>query len=210
MISPNHRLPFSGPPSRQPGHGEAQLESVSGDIQLTGPRVPSLRRLVGRARATRRQRERLYERGEEVPVSGVYDLVDEEGDYLNSQITCHEHETFPITKSHFARELDELVLGPDGEVTDVIHHFRYRLAYEALHLRPLRILDETIYEPGDRVPISGIYNVVALDGEYLLHQRACIHDKGKENPETFPEVEGLDEGSYGFRLEYEAEHLSSR
>lgn len=58
------------------------------------------------------------------------------------------------------------------------------------------------------VPTSGIYNVVDLDGEYLLHQRACVHDKGKKNPETFPVAAELEPGTYGYRLEYEAEHLS--
>lgn len=209
MSTPSRRLPFSGPPSRQPGQGDVDLEPVSGDIQLTGPKLTSLRRLVGRARATRRERERIYTPGERAPVSGVYDVVDEQGGYLRAQITCHEGVAFPYTNSAAARELDEPIERPDGTAKRYSHHFGYRLAYEALHLATPRPRDETIYEPGQVVPISGVYNVVGLDGEYLLHQRACVHDKGKRNPEVFPVTEELEPGTYGYRLEYEAEHLSS-
>jgi hypothetical protein len=200
------RLQFTGPPSRAPGRGEVGLEPVSGDIQLKPPKQLQLR--AGKAKATERERQTLWEPTKQAPVSGVYDLVDDYGNYLGSQITCHEGDDFPVTQSSRARALDEVVVGADGK-KNTVHHYRYRLAHEAIHLGPpLSPVNETIYRPGEVIPTSGVYNVVDRDGEYLLHQRACIHNRSGpgKTPNKFPETE--DSNAYGYRLEYPAEHLS--
>lgn len=213
MSAERRRLPFTGSPSREPGQGEIELEAMAGDIQLTPPLLSRWRRRAGRARATQHRREALHKPTEKAPVSGVYDLVDDRGNYLSSQVTCHEGEDFPVTNNHFARELDELCEETDekGRKTQrIVHHYRYRLAYEALHLGPPPARDETIHLPGEVIPTSGVYDVVDLDGTYLLQQRACVHSKTGD-PKTrsrFPETEGPEPGAYGYRLAYPAEHLS--
>lgn len=207
------RLPFTGPPSRQPGQGDVELEPVAGDMQLGSPALSNLRR-AGRAKATEWERTHLFPPGARAPVSGVYDVVDDDGAYLEGQITCHEGTEFPVTQNKRARARDEQVEEANGRgVTRVrtVHHYGYRLAYEAVHLTPPVPKDEAIYLPGDLIPASGVYNVVDLNGMYLLHQRACVHnkvgDKAKRN--RFPETGEMEPGTYGYRLEYEAEHLSS-
>ncbi|HEY7456644.1 MAG TPA: hypothetical protein VH703_05155 [Solirubrobacterales bacterium] len=190
------QLPFSGPPSRLPGQSEVELEPVAGDIQLVTPSLLSKRRQVGTAKATERERRTLYRPRDRVPVSGVYDIVDIDGRYLGSQITCHEGREFPPTQSHFAREADVWAADEPGP------HYGYKLAYEALHLQPPPPRDRKIYRPGERVKTSAVYDVVDLDGEYLLHQRACVEG------ERFPQTEGPEPGSYGYRLEYPAKHLT--
>ena len=154
---------------------------------------------------------KLYRPHNKVPVSGVYNIVDEQGNYLNSQITCHAGKYFPATANpsvgkaveHF-REAGAGKQGPP---------FGYRLVFEALHLYPPPEdenpppgdEDHAIHEPGDPVRVSGVYNVVALEGEgYLRHQRTCI--KG----EKFPPTVGPDPHAYGYVLEYRADHLSDR
>jgi hypothetical protein len=214
------RLPFSVPASRTPGQGVVGLEPVSGDIQLRTPKLSRLLPSVGKHKASKQEREKLWEPTEKAPVSGVYDIVDEDGNYLHSQITCHEDEDFPATHSHYARELDELLeeKGDDGSGTGrIVHHYRYRLAYEATHLTqqepdaPQRApMGNRIYLPGEIVPTSGIYNVVDRKGRYLRHQRACVHSKigdvAKEN--RFPETKGPKPGTYGYMLDYATKHLS--
>jgi hypothetical protein len=183
------KLPFSGPPSRLPGEGPVELEPVAGDIQLAGLRHPGSKR-------PSRTVEGVFRPHEPVPVSGVYDIVDKGGNYLRSQVTCHQGSQFPPTKSHFA-------LGADGRGTEEDEsHFGYRLAYEAVHLQRAARLDDTIRLPGERVPVSGVYDVVDMHGEYLLHQRACVEG------EVFPVSDVHDPDAYGYRLQYEAEHLS--
>lgn len=218
MSERSRRPRFTGVPSRQPGKDKVGLEPVSGDIQLRQPRLPQiLERKRGERKATAAQRSRLYHVGDEVPVSGIYDLVDEDGDYLGSQVTCHEGTSFPATRSRKAHEYDEPY---DGRVRP---HFRYRLAYEAEHLvrppaepeppEPSEPIDDRTYLPGETVQTSGVYNVVEREsGRYLGFQRACVKSKhgpsGKTN--VFPESEGAPPGSYGYRLEYPANLLRER
>jgi hypothetical protein len=184
---------------------------MAGDIQLARPRIPgtdrsgkrplptrrSAEESAGRSAASERQRRRIYHPNEPVPVSGVYDIVDEDGNYLGSQITCHQDRDFPPTQSRRAHKAHEQPYG-------------YRLAYEALHLQPPRPRDTTIHLPGETVRISGVYDVVSLSGEYLRHQRACVEARDGEAGEEhkFPETEGPEPGSYGYLLAYEAEHLT--
>jgi hypothetical protein len=167
-------------PSRPPGQGPVRLEQLAGDMQMRIPKIPGasrlrrlapIEKLLGSAEPTEPEREPVYRPGDTVPASGVYNLVAEDGEYLRSQITCHEGAEFPPTQSHLARERDEPL---DG---DVRPHYGYRLAYVALHPAPARPRDEHVYRPGDVIPASGVYNVVDAEGESMLHQRACVHGK---------------------------------
>jgi hypothetical protein len=213
--SPRRRPRFTGVPSRRPGEDEVGLEPLAGDIQLKQPKLAQIfgsRR--GERKATPAQRARLYHVGDEVPVSGVYDLVDEDGDHLGSQITCHEGSNFPATRSAKAHEYDEPY---DSRVRP---HYRYRLAYEAEHLvppppqpEPPELIDERIHLPGEIVEASGVYNVVdAANGGYLGFQRACVKSKHGPSGRTnvFPESEGAAPGTYGYKLEYPAQSLRDR
>jgi len=118
-----------------------------------------------------------------VPVSGVYDVLDENGNYLERQVTCHVDSSFP-----------------PGHRKGLPR--RYELAYRAIHLLPEEATTpypSKIYLPGEKVRISGIYNVVDRDGHYLHHQRALIEDS-----ETF---DPLDDPAYGYMLAFRARHL---
>ena len=41
----------------------------------------------------------IYRPGQRVPVSGIYNVVDQYGNYAGRQDTCEEGETFPPTRS---------------------------------------------------------------------------------------------------------------
>lgn len=150
---------------------------------------------------------KLFRPHNKVPVSGIYDIVDEQGNYLESQVTCHAGENFPPTANR--RALDALErfrkAGAQGKAP-IGPPFGYRLAFEAAHLDhspPPQDEDHAIHRPGETVQISGVYNVVDLKtGSYLRHQRTCIGDR------EFPATEGPDPDAYGYRLQHSAEHLS--
>lgn len=208
--SRSRRLAFTGPPSRLPGEGEMELEPVAGDIQLIRPKLPGSKPVPGPAMPEPDKRE-LHFPHTPVPVSGVYDLVDEAGTYLKAQATCHGGGAFPPSKNPEALEAQRAARAA-WEATPTTDRsekkpfgYGYRLAYEAIHLQaPPSAGDETIHRPGERVRASGVYNVVDWNGRYLQHQRACVAG------EKFPTTEGPDHDAYGYVLEYEAEHLTDR
>lgn len=221
MTAPRHRrLAFTGPPSRLPDQGPVDVEPVAGDLQLGSLRGPESKRL--------KEDKRIYVPNGPVPVSGVYDVVDEEGRYLRSQVTCHEGWKFPPSRNPLALEAEERARSDwerrreavDGGEDEPPHGYGYRLAYEAQHLQSQqRERSLVIYRPGDIVPASGVYNVVDLDGEYLQCQRAFVKDTRERRmsldgdplerkPHRFLETEGLGSIEYGYMLAYEAEHLS--
>lgn len=220
MTVPRRRpLAFSGPPSRMPDQGPVDVEPVAGDLQLGSLLAP------GSERST--EDKRIHEPNGPVPVSGVYDVVDEEGRYLRSQVTCHEGWKFPPSRNPLALEAEERARhewerrreSGDGDGDKPPYGYGYRLAYEAQHLQsPQRERSPVIYRPGDVVPVSGVYNVVDLDGEHLQCQRAFVKDTRERmsldgdplerKPHRFLETEGLGSIEYGYMLEYEAEHLS--
>jgi hypothetical protein len=177
---------------------------MAGDLELARPRVPGTPRPVGRKVATEEQRTHLYEPTDKVPVSGLYDVVNEYGDYLGFQITCHEGDEFPPTRAKRAHP-------PSGV------KYRYKLAYEAAHLRrgPEHAAVEDagrIFRPGEFVPTSGIYGVVDRSGNNLRHQRACVEHRPGEEPQgerrhAFPAIAGLDPDAFGYVLQLPAEHL---
>jgi hypothetical protein len=200
MASGRRPLGFTGSPSRLPDDA-VEVEPVAGDLQLTRPRRPGTERPAPKRRT-------LYAPYELVPFSGVYDVVDEEGNYLESQTTCHEGKRFPPSTNPKALEALHRVHPDLSSVADSDEQpprrpfgYGYMLAYKALHLQPEEA-DRNIYRPKETVRRSGVYNVVGFDGEYLSCQRACV--KG----ERFPLTKGLDPGTYGYQLEYEAQRLT--
>jgi hypothetical protein len=58
----------------------------------------------------------------------------------------------------------------------------------------------TIYRPGERVPVSGIYNVVTVTGAYAGRQDTC------EQGDTFPPTRRV--GEYGYLLHQKTVHVS--
>ena len=59
----------------------------------------------------------------------------------------------------------------------------------------------TIYQPGETVPVSGIWNVVDQWGTYAGRQVTS------EEGETFPPVD-RSRGEYGFALHQQTQHLA--
>jgi hypothetical protein len=59
-------------------------------------------------------------------------------------------------------------------------------------------MPSTIYRPGQRVPVSGIYNVVNAYGTYMGRQDTC------EEGETFPPT--ISPSEYGYVLAQETIH----
>lgn len=185
-------------PRRVPGEGGIRLEATAGNAQLEFPSgVKRALDMGGERELHEREVAQAEHRGERfkphdyVPASGVYNVVDENGCYLDHQITCHRGNRFPPA-TH------EELLRKAGVGT-----YSYELAYEAVHLtagnrpppHPTRI-----YRPGETVPISGVYNVVDREGNYLFHQRAWVEDRDEfESPS--------DPMAYGYVLAYPAKHL---
>lgn len=183
-----HRHSPDPEPTRIPGQGGIELESTAGGIQLQPLELPHL---GGEPHPGETKPERsgaldgrTFGPGQEVPVSGVYNVLDENGAYLERQITCHSGNQFP----------------PQGERGG---HPQYELAYRAIHLAPE---DEplpyppSIHLPGDTVPISGIYDVVDEKGRYVYYQRALV-----ENHDVFDPLD--DPVAYGYVLAFPARHL---
>jgi hypothetical protein len=163
-----------------------ELEPTPGNLQIESSRVAGLASRASRKGRRRMQRRRRgaaaayepHEPGEEVLASGVYDVVDRDGNYLQHQITCHKGDPFPPA-SH------EELLRRAGESAAGEAPYRYELAYEAAHLAPEDRPPPhptTIFLPGERVPVSGVYNVVDRRGNYLSHQRAWVERKDEFGP----------------------------
>lgn len=178
-------------PTRTPGEGGIELESTAGNLQVKPAETASLVReaLPGdRKRKWRRRRGRrviTYKPGDLAPASGVYNVVDKRGKYVHLQITCHANKPFP--PPYGSSEPRE-----------------YELAYEAIHLS---LADEPvpfppqIHRPGERVPVSGIYNVVDEQGRYLFDQRALVEQRQTFDPLGDPRA-------YGYALAFPARHLA--
>ena len=56
-----------------------------------------------------------------------------------------------------------------------------------------------VHGPGERVPVSGIYNVVNEDHEYLDHQKTCVEG------EPFPPT--VDPKAFGYVIERKTRHM---
>lgn len=190
-----------------PGEGGITLESTAGNAQLELP--SSVREFVeqrltkepphpeprahAQAPGTRMGWPwgRSFEVHGEVPASGVYDVVDDDDNYLDHQITCHAGDQFPPA-TH------EELLKRVGAGS-----YHYRLAYEAAHLAPdpgPEWYSGTIFLPGQEVPVSGVYDVVDKDGNYLDRQRVWV--KGHDNFGPTDDAE-----AHGYMLAYAARHL---
>lgn len=215
-MSPGDRSPGStGPrPTRIPGESDIELAAMAGDLQLAAPRRPGSPRRTGLRVATDEQRRRVYRPREDVPVSGVYDVVDQDGAYLDYQITCHAGGEFPPSRARRAHRRGRLWTGGPRPV-----EYGYRLAYEAAHLHPVGEEQAEppakIFRPGEPVPVSGIYGVVDEDGAYLEHQRACVKHRHGEDPRArarnvFPPLAASSPDAAGYVLQYAAEHLTDR
>lgn len=183
--------PKNREPTRVPGEGGIELESTAGNIQLTPANVASLWKSQSpeegppSPRKKKPHRAPTYGPGTPAPASGVYNVVDEAGKYLEVQITSHAGKPLPPP--------------PEGK-----EPCKYELAYKAIHLTPT---DEPIpYPPeihrsGETVPVSGLYNVVDAQGRYLFHQRALVEETDK-----FPPLE--DPLAEGYALAFPAKHLA--
>lgn len=178
-------------PTRVPGEGGIELESTAGNIQLTPVNVASLLQKQSPGEGPPSPGKKgprgvpAYRPGTPAPASGVYNVLDEAGNYLEVQITSHEGKPLPPP--------------PEGKGP-----WQYELAYKAIHLTPT---DEPIpYPPeihrsGEAVPVSGLYNVVDAQGRYLFHQRALV-----ERTDKFPPLE--DPLAEGYTLAFPAKHLA--
>lgn len=189
-------------PSRVPGEGGIELEATAGDLQLGRRPEGAPTRSRGRRVATAEQRRTIYAPPEIAPVSGVYNVVDELGNYLGLQVTCHAGRGFPPLPG------EEIIY--DGQPPRQVAG--YSLAYEAAHLvggpEP-EAASTAIYRPGELVPHSGIYGVVDRHGTYLRHQRACVceHHKAESERERFPSLDYAGPDAYGYVLQFRADHL---
>lgn len=185
-----------GAPTRTPGNRGIELAPAAGDLQLARLRWPGTVRAPRAAETPApaspqpepRERPRVYTVNEVVPFSGIYNLVDAGGRYLNHQIACHRGTTFPPSR--------------DRAVHD--RPYGYELEFKAADLHRGEIAerhpDRSIHLPGEIVPVSGVYSVVDADGDDLGHQHALVED----NP--FP-VELDDPRAHGYILDYQARHL---
>lgn len=179
-------------------------------MQLQPFEVPHLAPGPAEQRPARRRREptgalegKRYRPGATVPASGIYNVVDRKGVYLEHQITCHYGNRFPpapheeILKKFPERREEHEQAGPEAK--DL---YEYELAYKAVHLAPNEepTYPPTIYLPGERVPVSGLYNVVDEDGHYRYYQRALVHDGDSFAPLNDP-------AAHGYMLAFPAKHL---
>lgn len=177
---------------------------MAGDLQLGSPVQP-----IGKKVATKGQKHDIFRPSYPVPVSGVYDVVDEDGNYLGEQRACHAGREFPpALLPSTQRNLPE---------SEREYGYGYRLAYEAAHLVPASSEGEIqpygqerqrIFLPEEPVTFSGVYGVVDENGNYLDYQRALVNRPYRARTEYFPPF-SHDEpaGAYGYRLQYEAENL---
>lgn len=90
----------------------------------------------------------VHRPGERIELSGIYDVVDHEGRYLSYQEALTEDHLFP--------ELDD------------DRAYGYVARELAVHMSP-----RERFLPNQRVPTSGIYDVVDQYGRYLDHQKVC-------------------------------------
>jgi len=106
------------------------------------------------ATMTRGRNTWIHRPGEHVPFSGVYDVVDDHGRYLEYQRAV----TQPSNGRNTFPELD------DG-----------RAAGYVIRAAPLNYVQpEPRYGPGREVPFDGIYDVVDIDGHWVGTQKVCI------------------------------------
>jgi hypothetical protein len=176
-----------GAPTRTPGDRRIQLAPAAGDLHLGVPHLPGTQR-PPRRRPARVERIR-GEVGEPVPFSGIYNVVDADGRYLQHQIACHRDTTFP----------------PTSETVTHGRPYRYELEAPAVHLHAGEVAerprDLVVHRPREVVPRSGVYAVVDERGDDLGHQHALVEGR------RFP-ADPEDPRAYGYVLEYEARHLS--
>lgn len=205
--------PTEPPPGRVPGEGGIPLESTAGNAQLELP--ARAREIVGWESGKHdygpppEGRDSLwgvrFQPRSRVPRSGVYNVVDSRGNYLRHQITCHEGDQFPpdtyeeLVKK--VRDLDPQAAAAREEEGEPFYGFE--LAYEAKHLAEAPSYPSRIFLPGEDVPVSGVYNVVDRDGNYLFHQRAWVKGHDEFGPTKDP-------AGHGYVLAYPAEHLFHR
>lgn len=158
----------------------------------------------GRRKPSSALEGRPYKPGATVPVSGIYNVVDKKGTYLEHQITCHAGKPFPpAPHEEILKKFPERRAELERAGLEAKDLYRYELAFRAIHLSsgegppayPVRI-----HRPGEPVPTSGIYNVVDEESRYLLYQRALVEGK-----DAFPPIR--QPMGYGYMLAHTARHL---
>ncbi|MCG8458494.1 MAG: hypothetical protein MI919_19630 [Holophagales bacterium] len=161
--------------------GAIELSRMAGELDL-GKAIPELEQ-GGRKQSPPPEdvlaAPTIHRPGTRVVDSGIYDVVDRHGTYLNHQVVCVEgkRRTFP-------------------SLTDP-RAFGYVLRRKTRHIHP----PENIYTPGRRVAYSGIYDVVDKRGKYLGHQKTCA------GGDLFPPMKKIPHG-YGYVLAERAVHMA--
>ena len=120
----------------------------------------------------------IHKEGSIVIDSGIYDVVDCHGTYLNHQEACIENQTFPK------------LTDPRAQGGGYVLHSKTR------HVHPPKV----VWRPRQRVRYSGIYDVVDSDGRYLDHQITCVAGR------IFPPIHDIPHGD-GYVLHERASHM---
>jgi hypothetical protein len=147
-------------------------------VSTTHPRNLDIKRLgslVGKSIKTARAGESLpwvYKPGDKVPLSGIYDVVAEDGRFLGYQEAL----------------VRERVKGEDAEFPVFAEDPRagYAVRKVAVHVHPAKV-----HFPGDSVPDSGIYDVVGPNGDYQNQQKVCVQGHGFPPFPSHPRYDGF-------------------
>ena len=151
-----------------------------------------------------------YQPGDEVPTSGIYDVLHDKNHVQRHQVTCIKGYKFPpcrgcgdkvvfrLAKAALHIKEDE-TLNPNGDPNEGVDA-KSSKDRSAHVLKTLGEIVRETYSPGMPVRESGIYDVIHDENHKQHHQVTCV--KG----DTFPPCRGCT-SKVRFKLNTRAEHI---
>ena len=121
---------------------------------------------------------KIHRPGTKVIDSGVYEVIDKHGCFLNLQIVAMQNQEFPMVDHPFAIGF-------------------------ILHVKAEHLSKGLMFKPADEVPYSGIYDV-AVDGVRKYHDRQVTCMAGDNFP---PMVDAQKPNVYSYVLNYRARYM---
>jgi hypothetical protein len=114
----------------------------------------------------------VYKPGDTVPVSGIYDVVAQDGRFLGHQEA--------LVRERVKGEYARFPVFPEDSRAG------YAVRKVAVHSHPTKV-----HHPGDEVPDSGIYDVVGPRGDYQNQQKVCVQGHGFPPFPRHPRYDGF-------------------